>query len=400
MVSGPRWRRAARASSLIALLACGSIAVAGPAWAEDAKSETPTQLEIKIAESVTVGAFLAEARRVTGYDLRWNHRTKRMSATISGPLEIRGTREQLLDATRAIIAVFDLVFMEAGTPPHQFTFIDDARATNTVVRMRSRVIDVTDDNVGDLDTRTGEYVTTFIRLKHIDQIRETSATLKRLVTPSNVGFVQEIPAQRMLIVSDFAPNVASIYRLLRAIDRPKLGLPKRDATVKLNHADAEQAADVVRSHFEQLRHQPDVHPNARRVASTIVSSTRPRFQVTGDPHSCKVFLSGAEDDVASAQRMLAEIDVPAASTAPSTPKAEHKVTSVKIQHANPESLGRSLQDFIAAGTHWGDVRPAAIQDSPSKTIFLTGTASQLEQLRSFIQTIDVAPASAADAHAR
>ena len=95
------------------------------------------------------------------------------------------------------------------------------------------------DSQGNLVTQDGLFVTTMIRVKNMDNLRDARTALQRMITQNNIGSVQELPAARAFLVTDFAPNVVAIYRTIRRMDVLPEARPLRTEFFELKHAAAQ-----------------------------------------------------------------------------------------------------------------------------------------------------------------
>ena len=363
------------------------------AHARDDDVSTRTTMVIQIPEDATVGSFLKLLKGTVEIPLTWNPKDKQMSRLLGGPATLRGTKHEILDGARALLAARDLIVLPIGRAPNAFFNVTDARATSIVMRLSGENVTVTDDNVDQLAKQTGVYVNTSIRVKHLKDLRSFSQSLKRLVTPSMIGSIYEVPEHGTFVISDFAPNVASIYRLIRAADVPSANPEVVSKTIKLRFASAHEAAAVLSSHFSDARASSDASKPAPKARVSYSRRSTAPLRITADRRTNQLLISGAPDDVATVESFIDTIDIEIKkpepkSKAPAKPRTAHEVATVRLNHASPKSVARSLQMFIGSGTHWGRYRPSAITDLDSATVVLTGTPQQIEILRSVIATLD------------
>jgi type II secretory pathway component GspD/PulD (secretin) len=201
---------------------------------------------------IPLESVLEAFRDTAGLPLFWSRQARTIvGAQIAGPLEIRAPREEVLDHLRALLVPYELVVIPLGPGPAPRLFVADARAGTAILKLKAEPVVVTARNVEALAAQDGRFVTTALRAEHLASLRDARNAMQRLVTGQNIGSVTEVPEARSLIVTDFAPNVAAIYRLLRAMDVPPESAPVAWVQViELEHAEADVVADALVAIFQ------------------------------------------------------------------------------------------------------------------------------------------------------
>ena len=78
-------------------------------------------------------------------------------------------------------------------------------------------------------------------MEHMQDLRNARNALTRIVTGQNIGNVTEVPSAKTFVVTDFAPNVVAIYRLLKQMDVPSASASTTTGeteAIKLQHGTA------------------------------------------------------------------------------------------------------------------------------------------------------------------
>src|SRR5205814_2568134 len=129
---------------------------------------------------------------------------------------IRTPKAKVLDVVRSLLVPEEVVLVPIAIGGSDAWFAMDARtlASQYLMKMRPQSVEVTDATVDALVRRGGVYVTATISAD-LDNLRDMATALRRLVTQNNVGSIQEISDAHLVVVTDFAPNVAQVYRTLR-----------------------------------------------------------------------------------------------------------------------------------------------------------------------------------------
>ena len=198
-------------------------------------SREKASLIVNMKERIELEMFLKAMDVLLDAELVWDPQDKAIrgkSIIAGGNLEMQP--ETLLDEMRGLLTFYDLVMVPVGeTKPEQAKrfLVMDARRTSAIARMKAEYVELDDTTVEALAKRDGHYVTTSIRVEHMRDLRSARSALQRLVTMQNIGNVTEVPGSRTFIITDFAPNVAAIYRLVKDMDAAA-GRSTRDLVVK------------------------------------------------------------------------------------------------------------------------------------------------------------------------
>src|SRR5262249_40068342 len=145
----------------------------------------------------------------------------------------------------------------------------------------------------DIENQDGLFVATTLKVKNIDNLRDARTALARIVTGQNVGNVQEVPAARAFVVTDFAPNVVAIYRLLKQMDVQPEGKKVQQAYIKLAYALAEDIEPVLQSLFTGK--QRVTQPQPGQPGGGDVVDPEPR--IVAEPRTNQIILYAIEDDI-------------------------------------------------------------------------------------------------------
>ncbi len=234
-----------------------------------------------------VTQILGALASATGATISWSESDKGITykKVVGAGSVFARNPDRLVDAVRALLAHDDIVLVPYGPADARMYRAMDARTLSGqfIAKMQPDVIEVTDDLIPTLLGQGGRYVTTTIRVRNLTELRDARTALVRLVTQNNMGNVQEVPAGRAFIVTDFAPNVAAIYRMIRLLDvaPPQLEAGRTSTTFfKLSHRNAAHVAMLLEKLFVPAPAAPAsgaTRPPVETPAPASPSSPPPRI---------------------------------------------------------------------------------------------------------------------------
>ncbi len=374
---------------LVVLLLIASVA---PAHAEE-------RVVIRFEPPMEVVDMLTELATTLDLPLVWDPKARGLqNRHVVGDLRFEGTRAEILEAVRSMLMFYELVVIPVGEGANQRLLIADARQSAVFLKLKPVYVDITDENVDALDEKDGLFVTTTIPTEHLESLRDARNALNRIVTGQNVGSVTEVPAARSFVVTDFAPNVAAIYRLLKRMDVPSDPDTGREVVFRafrLKHAPALQTTSTLVQHFATAGPPPAA--SARRTSPQPAPSEvppLPPLRIHADARLNQVLVSGTRKDVDDVAAVIATLDLP-------LPRAETSIQYVRLAHRDARSVASMLAGIIAGSPSlWtegsgGTTRPAVQPDAEGEALLLHASEPVLSTLRRLIAEIDT-PLTAAE----
>ena len=311
---------AAPCRALVAALALVAFGIAFPAAARG----DDDVLTVTMNDPQPVTEMLQAFTRLTGTPILWSANDQMiMSKRITGMKEIRAPKGKLFETVRALLAMQEVVLVPLGAEPHVLYVAMDARSVvnQLLLRMKPRFVDVNDENVASLDSLDGDFVTAMVSVRHLENLRDARAVLQRLVTQNNIGNLQELPAARALLVTDFAPNVAAVYRTLRRMDVPPPTRLGRAEFFELRHAKCMNVARVLEELLGDRRPAAPVAPGASPAETGVPAPVETRF--SADPDTNTVVVVAAEDRIEAMRKIVEKLDrEPAAGATPKAPEGK------------------------------------------------------------------------------
>jgi type II secretory pathway component GspD/PulD (secretin) len=219
-----------------------AVGTASVARAGDAPAPEGDRISITFGDAgMKITDVLTATTMATGLPILWNDQDKAVTTgRVQGPRELKVPRGELFEAVRSLLVSQDVVLLPMGGD-WGYWYAMDARMLQSrmVLRMKPKWILVEEKDLADLEARDGLFVSTLIQVENMDNLRDARTALQRLVTPNNIGNVQEVPSARSLLVTDFAPNVAGMWRAVKQMDLATRAPGLRIEAFRLAHAKAE-----------------------------------------------------------------------------------------------------------------------------------------------------------------
>ncbi len=280
------------AVALVPLLLGASAVVLAAALAAPARADEG-DFEYSTSESVPVEELLKAVRDRAGVPLLWEPRDKGIAAhEIAAPFEMKAKKAEILPALRSVLRFYELVVVPTGPKGSERLMVLDVRATSTMLRMRPEFVELTDENLAAYEGQDGLFVTTLVAAPPVRYVDAARNALARIVTPQNIGSVQDVPPSGFL-VTDFAPNVVLCYRVLRRMSRQAADQPAGTEVrlLRLEHVRAPDLAALLSTQFAAAT-APVPPGTPMRVAPADA------LRIQGEPRSNTLLVSGPPEEVA------------------------------------------------------------------------------------------------------
>jgi type II secretory pathway component GspD/PulD (secretin) len=373
-------------------------AMAGPltAPAEAGGGDEATAFLIEADTPVEVAELLRQVSLAADVRIQFDPESKTLrNATLGGArVRLSGSRADLIDQLRRLLVAYDLVVSPVGPPTAHHYLVEDVKGSNAMFRLHPEFVSIHAGNVDALGAQAGRFVTTWIPLQHVGDLRNARAALQRLVSQGNVGSVTEVPQAGGLVVTDFAPNVASVFRIIVAMDRASAGTTTAGTTVAIpvEHGNAVDLAALLVAHYADV----PAGPTTRGAAPEASGAQPPR--ITADRRTNRVLVTGSDEAVEAVRAALALLDVPvpgAPAKALAASPSLH-VALVHLEHARADDAANRLMNLMqqTRGAWDRDFRPGVVPDERTNSLLVSGDADALARLREIVALLDV-PAPAA-----
>jgi type II secretory pathway component GspD/PulD (secretin) len=339
--------------------------------------------------------FLRLVQRRLDVPLVWDPKSRGLQHKEMTPdLTFKGTKQEILASIRGLLTAFELVLVPIGEAPNRKFFVADARQTQSLLRLKPEYIELNAENVGHYAGQDGLFVTTTIEVENMENLRDARNALNRLVT-GQIGSVTEVPDAQAFVVTDFAPSVASIYRLLKQMDVP-VAARGPDTTnrevvfeaVAIKHAEAEEVARLLRKHFDldaPRKARPPMAPN--QGPQTV--PPEPPLRIDADMRLNQVLVTGMRKDVARVGAVVAALDKP-------RPTAPLTIEVLELQNIDARQAAATLKTLISRSpSAWLSEEgvldlPVVEAHAERNAILLQAGQAAAETLRRVIREMDAA----------
>lgn len=316
--------------------------------AKTALADEPPKKELRILvpeEGLPITELLKGLSGETGTPIVWSATDKVIQdkkITSTGPLV--GPADKLFDMVRALLTFQEIVVIPIGPKGYEIYVVMSARelASQIILKNKPEYVELNDGNVEQYANQDGLYVATTIKVKNLDNLRDARTALQRIITANNIGNVQEVPAARAFVVTDFAPNVVAIYKLLREMDVQPLGKKVKQEYIILKNALAEDVEPLLQDLFTgRQRMGPNVpgQPGAQDIFD-------PEPRIYADPRTNQIIVYATEDDIVEIKQLVEHLDV-------SQVWITQRVHVVRLKNLEAADTAQVLQSLIEGTTLFG-----------------------------------------------
>jgi type II secretory pathway component GspD/PulD (secretin) len=368
----------------------------GAATPRAAADEGQEQVEIVLPEPLALEDFLRLVQRRLDVPLVWDPKSRALqNKELTPDLAFRGTKDEVLDAIRGLLTAYELVLVPVGQGANRKYFVADARQTQSLLRLKPAYVELGPDNLEHYATQDGLFVTTTIAMENVENLRDARNALSRLVTGQGIGSVQEVPDARAVVVTDFAPNVVAIYRLLKQMDVPVAarGPDTKDRevvfrAVPIRHAEAADVARLLQKHFAlEASTQPRRAVAPNQAVPTVPPV--PPLRIDADLRLNQVLVTGMQKDVVRVVEVVAALDRP-------RPAAPLVIEVIELAHIQAGPAAATLQALIhRSPSAW--LAEEGVRDLPvveahteRNALLIQAGSAAAETLRRVIREMDVA----------
>lgn len=355
---------------------------AQPAYAKD-------EVEITISENMEMASFLSAVAQTTGLRLVWNPTDKNIRGkTLKGGITLRGARSEVYALARGLLTFYELVIIPVGPDENRLYLVADARQTSAILRIKPLSVELTEANLARYESADGLFITTTIHVENLDDLRNARNALSRVVTGQNIGNVTEVPDAQAFVVTDFAPNVVAIYRLLKAMDAPRAKASTasgKTVAVRLEHASALELAAILARHYMPAAATPAAR-SGRQAPSGVRRAGAPR--ITADGRTNSILVTGDDAEIKHVQAAIALLDVPVVRTS----VAAHVVELKKMQANYAAALLSQIVGKSPALFAEGAARPAIVAYQPDTasagSLLISASVRDFATLKQIIEGLD------------
>lgn len=387
----------------------------GPAWADGDRIA-----HISLTDEIAIEDFLKHVGRAAPgkRPIVWDPGQKQIKEKkILGSVDLTAPDDQIFELVRALLTFYELAMVPVGPRGYEVYLVMDARQQGAILKLKPRTIDLNDGNLNDYENQDGLFVSATIRVENMTNLRDARQALSRIVTQQNIGNVTEVPASRSFVVTDFAPNVVSIYRLLKQLDVQPTGKMLTSAYITLQHASADEIEPILSDLFtgrERVSINRPQQPQPQGGGTSDVDED-PEPRIISDLRTNLLIVYATQDDIREIQDVIAHLDVPVY-------VQNNRVNVVPLKNLEAEETAQVLQSLIDATSLFGssaggglgtsragsgrqpgqprpanaeasspdqEEKPAVVADVKSNSLIIAASKRQFEELKRVIDQIDV-----------
>jgi hypothetical protein len=263
-------------------------------WPRSAAADDQA-VEIDLSGSLTIDAFLRSLSPIVDQPIVWDPKDKAFQREILGPRKVKAPRSRLFDVVQGILGASDCLLIPLGPTDYPTYFAVDLEQTRNILKLHPVPIDLNDGNVGDYEKKEGMFVTATVVVQNLPDLRDVRGAVQRLLTLPNIGNAQEVADAHALVVTDFAPIVCAVYRVVR-----KLDVAPTYRRIPLQNAVAGKLADLLRDQF--VPRGPIAGPDGSLRADD-------RYRVGADERTNSLLLSGPNAWVDRVAEAALDLDI-------------------------------------------------------------------------------------------
>jgi type II secretory pathway component GspD/PulD (secretin) len=311
-----------------------------------ARAEEEERLALNFEGPIEIETLIQEVAKAIDLPLVWDPKSRALqNKQATGDVSLVGTKGEILGGLRSLLTFYELVLVPVGADRNEKYLIMDARQTAAIVKLKPTYVELDEDNLAHFETLDGVFLTTTIKVEHMENLRDARNALNRIVSGQNIGNVTEVPAARAFVVTDFAPNVVAIYRLIREMDVPHgeggdaAAIEEVFQAVRLKHASAGTAAATLTAHFTaDMEESPRMQPQ-RGPQPTGDVPPRPALRIDADERLNQVLISGMRRDVDRVLEVIQAIDQPLS-------PINASVQVIRLEHVRAIEVEQVLNQLI------------------------------------------------------
>lgn len=385
----------------------------GPAWAEDDRLA-----RISLTDEISIEDFLKYVGRAAPgrRPIVWDPNQKQMKERkILGSTNLEAPDDQIFELVRALLTFYELAMVPVGPRGYEVYLVMDARQQGAILKLKPRTIDLDQSNLAEYENQDGLFVSATIRVENMTNLRDARQALSRIVTQQNIGNVTEVPASRSFVVTDFAPNVVAIYRLLKQLDVTPTGKRLMSAYLTLKYASADEIEPIISDLFtgrERVAINRASQPQPQGGGTSDIDQD-PEPRIISDLRTNQLIIYATQDDIREIQDVIDHLDVPVY-------VQNNRVHVVPLKNLEAEETAQVLQSLIDATSIFGvsggalgtgrtgasrqpgqprasgeastpdqEEKPAVVADVKSNSLIIAASKRQFEELKRVIDQIDV-----------
>jgi len=320
-----------RSVRLLLLASCALFLIETHALAQD-----PKLVEIKIDKDLSIEDFLEQISKSTGKPLLYDPNGQRIRGQkLGASFTHKIPEDRAFDTFRAILAFFELSLVPIGPRGYEIYLVIDSRTTNNFIKNKASYVAF--EELEKFSDHDGLYISCAIPIRHIDNLTTLRTALATMISPAGIGRVHEVPGSNSIIIMDFAPTVWAMARLIKQMDVQPPGKVMMTAFIELEHAYADEVADII---GELVTAQRQATTTRVRGRTTTVSTQSPEPRILAYEPKNALVIAAIEDDMKMIRALITQFDTSSTSGS--------KVEVIRLNHVEAEDLADTLNQVLEA----------------------------------------------------
>jgi general secretion pathway protein D len=234
----------------------------------------------------------------------------------------------------------------------------------------------------------GGIVTKIFRLEHV-----SAAEVRKLIEPKvrggKSGAVGVVEETNHLVVTDTAPTIARIARIIEEIDRP--GLARVTEIVSLQFADADQIANELNDSMQEADSRGDQLRQRLPAVPDSPGEANRRAVVVASAHANRLMLVGSAAQIEALKSLIAQMDIDA-------PSGHGRLNAIFLKYIKADEAAVSLKALLkgngADATAGPSARSHAIVVEPSpenNALLVDASPGDFNVVRDLVNQLDRVP---------
>lgn len=379
--------------------------------AADSHEDKPVMASIQIKKEVKIADFLKILSAYTRTPILWNPKDKNINnKVIQGSMDLSGPKEDIFALSRALLTFYELAMVPIGPSEYNVQLVMDVKQSGSILKLKPEFVTITDENYSTYEDQDGRFITTTIKVENMSDLRNARTAVSKIVTGSSIGQVTEVPQAKSFVVTDFAPNVVAIYRLLKAMDVKPPSSEVSSTYFELEHATAEELEPILTELFTGGQRVGQPTARGRNQPATAGIDVDPEPRLISDPRTNTIIVYATARDVKEIGEVIRKLDVAVYIT-------RDRVHVYRLKNLEAGDTAEVLTSLIEAASIFGkdsgtsananragrpagrvnpdqvdpreEDKPAVVADDKSNSLIIAGTKRQFEELKKVLLEIDV-----------
>jgi len=307
-------------------------------------------------------------------------------------------RDRLFAWFQSLLSFQRLVLVPVGPAGHEQWMALDLNAP----QITNRPIFVPENEIEDWADRDGVYIVSTITVRNLTDTSRARNAVAQLST-RQIGRINDVPGNLAFVVGDFAPVVASMYRLLKAMDIEPVEYKAIPMTYMLSWAVASEVEPIL---IDLLQSNVTGRPQGGRQATAQGIPTKPEPQIIADTRQDAIIVFATREDQEQIGELIRLLDqevhykrgnihvrpvlhTDAVELADLLTELIRGIDVPGRQPGRAPTRGRPGQPGSPGSLSGNQTDPVIVADPRSNSLLIQATATQLLDLMKIVDQIDV-----------